>query len=344
MDSDNSGTMAATVNWLEVEQRDAKDRLHRLQQSLEQVHSILQDHGYRLQSTEELADSLKFQASKLPAVEEDLRQIREKTGQVQEFQSDTARALDRLERSKKSEEDTTKDAIRGLIRSIEDLTASNESLVDRGRSMDAALKRQQEQLDWLKSQQEELRKGMDPLVQGVSVAQEQARRVQERVDQVTLALEPLRQQDEVMKTKLEVSDYQSKQIAQRVEAINTEVQAKKDMPERLDVFKVNLDRVDRQTVQALQLIEKLSDAMEKQSQYVRDVETKSKGLLDQILRLQQRSQDAQGRLDGILNSIGEMLEQDKRRQIADLEGQFRGLKERLARMRGASLTVSEENV
>ncbi|MDP2660092.1 MAG: hypothetical protein Q8R28_05135 [Dehalococcoidia bacterium] len=343
MENDNSGTMAATVSWLEVEQREAKDRLHRLQQSLEQMHSMLQDHAYRLQITEELGEALKFQSGKLPAIEEDLRQIKENTGHVQESQSDTARALERLERSKKSDEDATRDAIRGLIRSIEDLNATSESLADRNRSIDTTLKRQQEQMDWLKGQQEELRRGLDPVAQGLSSGQEQARRLQERLDQLAMALEPLRQQDEVIKSKLDVADHQARQIEQRLEALNTEFQSRRDLPERLDVQKINLDRVEKQSVQALQLIEKLSDAMERQGQYVRDLETRGKGQLDQILRLQQRSQEVYNRLDEILSSMGELLEQDKRRQITDMEGQFRGLKERLARMRGASMAASEES-
>ena len=344
MENENTGTMAATVSWLEVEQRDAKDRLHRLQQSLEQMHSMLQDHAYRLQITEEVGEALKFQSGKLPAIEEDLRQIKESTGHVNESQSDTTRALERLERSKKADDEATRDAIRGLVRSLENLNATSEGLAERNRSVETTLKRQQEQMDSLRGQQEELRRGLDPVAQGLSSGQEQARRFQERLDQLAMALEPLRQQDEVIKSRLEVAGHLSKQIEQRLEALDAEFQARRDLPERLDVQKINLERVDKQSVQALQLIEKLSDALERQGQYVRDLETRNKGLLDQILRLQQRSQDVHTRLDEVLASMGELLEQDKRRQISDLEGQFRGIKERLARMRGASINASEEHL
>lgn len=342
MNSDNPATLAATVNWLEVEQREGKDQLHRLQQLVEQMHSILQDHAFRLQSTEETVEAMKALSSRLPALEEDLRQTKERTGQIQETQNDVTRALERLERTKKSEEESTREAIRGLTRSLEELGASAESLTERNRSLEGALKRQQEQLDRLKGQQEELRKSLESLAQAQSFSQEQSRRAQERAEQLALEMDPLRRQDEVIQTKLEVAGHQAKQMDQRLEALNAETQARRDLPERLDLQRVGLERVERQVLQALQLIEKLSGALEKRGQHLRDVEGRAKNLLDQVLRLQQRSQEAQTRQDEVLLALGEMLEQDKRRQIAELEGQIRGLKERLARLRGASLAPPSE--
>lgn len=342
MDGDSAGSMVATVNWLEVEQRDVKDRFQRLQQLVEHMNTMLQDQGFRLQGVEETVDGLKYQSGKLPALEEDLRQIKEKAGQVQESHSDLSRVLDRLERSKKGDDEATRDAIRGLTRSVEELLASGESLVERNRSQEAALKRQQEQMDWLRGQHDDLRKSLEPLVQSISFSQEQSRRLHERVEQLALEMDPLRRQDEVIQTKLEVSDHQAKQMNQRLDSLSAEFQARKDLPERLDVQKANVERVERQTVQALQLIQKLSEAAERQTQHVREVEIRAKSILDQVVRVQQRAQDVQTYLEDTVAALGELLEMDKRRQIADLEGQLRGIKERMARIRGAALTQGTE--
>lgn len=343
MDTDSAAALAATVNWLEVEQHEGKDKLHRLQQLVDQLHAMLNDHSFRLQGAEETVEGLKHQSGKLPGLEEELRQIKDRSAQIQESHSEITRTLDKVERSKKSEDESTRESLREITRRIEQLEASGESMLGQHRAMETVLKRQQEQLDGLKTQHEEMRKEMDPLAQAVAFAQEQSRRVNERVEQLVMEMGPLRQQDDVIKNKMEVATHQAKHLEQRIDALNTDAQSRRDLPEKLDLQKANLERVERQALQSLQLTQKLSEALEKYGQHVRDVEARIKGLLDQMLRLQQKGQESQGRLDELLGAIGEMLEQDKKKQIADLEGQFRNLKERLARMRGAIILASGDN-
>jgi chromosome segregation ATPase len=341
MNKDETAGLAAMVNWLEAEQQEGKSHLNKLQQQTDRILKMLQEQALRLQSVEELADSLKSRAHKLPALEEDLRQVKERLGGLQETTGEQGKALEKLERQRKSGEEASHQALLHFSQELERLGEGLQKLAERTGILEGALKRSQEQADWLRGGLEELQRSSEATQHACSLSQEQSRRVQEKADQLGLEMDTLRRQDELLQSKLDTLGHQLSQLDERVAYLNGEEQNRKDWRDRLELQKVGLERLEKQLLQAHQFIDKHSEALERQAQELREMESKRTKLAEQVLRLQQEAKERQAHLEDLITELGDIQEQHKRRQIGELEHEIRDLKQRLARLKGLERLAAE---
>ncbi len=93
METEASQPTPETMRWLEDENQQAKVHLAKLQQQVDHLQTLLWNQSETLRSLEEGLASCQGQVSRLPRVEEELRQIRDLVGRLQEAQSGV---MDRL--------------------------------------------------------------------------------------------------------------------------------------------------------------------------------------------------------------------------------------------------------
>lgn len=319
MDSYEATPIGNTIRWLEDEQRQSKALNLKIQQQLDQFQATMWTQTEQLHVLEDSIAAMRNIANQLPKLEDNLRHIAEALGRAQEARDELRKRIDEMERLWTNELARDRDERAQLVKGLGELTSETQALLNKSQLTDETSRHIQESLTRFNTQIESISRHDDNLDTKISLIQE----LQKHVD---LEIKRLDQEHELMRSTDNLTQGRLLSLGERIRAIEDQERFL-NLEERLRMElaeKSNLQTMERQRLEKL-----LTETMTTQSQHSLDLEALEKRLSqadDRDQNLAQQSSSLREQMwdlrEEFLNNfakLAQLTEQDRRRQIANLE-------------------------
>ncbi|MBI2865112.1 MAG: hypothetical protein HYX94_11180 [Chloroflexi bacterium] len=334
MEGTETTRVSSLLGWLEEEHHQTKAALGRLQYQLEQLVNLAREQAGQIRTLQEEVAAARNQLGRVSAVEELARQLREAVARLQSSFSQHAQETDKDDKARQGDIERNKQAINEIWLRLDSTFKEFEPLLGKAQTTSDSIRRHDEALGGLAKTVDGLKQQTETLAARTQIAVDQSRRNEGEIESIYRQLDALRGQDDVVVARFQILADKVKQIDEQVVAVLAEEQMRVDLGERLQVVKLEHQRLEKQFVDIAPLVDVHSVRLDEQARETRQVEDRRQLLADDLREVKQLLLDHIARLDNSLIGIEELAERHKRRQVAELEIQASDLKERIARLRG----------
>ncbi|MBI3979019.1 MAG: hypothetical protein HY331_12620 [Chloroflexi bacterium] len=335
MERIETGQINSRVTWLEDEQRKDSIQITKLQQQVEQMWNIYRDLGLRQEAVEQFANVARGQLSRLQGIEETTRQLRERLLALQEDLSNHGQANERNERIWQGEIERIKQSLSEHWHRMDLMQRQIDEAIARIPPLADSQRRQAETVGQLGQMLEELRDQADRLVTRQELADQQIKRNEQEIGRVERELEPLRRQDEVAVTKTQIVADQIRRVDEQVHTMAGREQVIQELAEKLQVYRLELQRGEQEIGETQLALTEQAQRQEEHARQLKLLEERRVAQLEQIDRLFQSIRDTRSELLDLSLDWQHLLEQQKVRDLAEVERQVKEMKERILRHRTA---------
>lgn len=328
MEQPRASAPAGTLQWLEEEQHRSKINLSKLQQQMEQLQAGLWGQLERMQQGEQALSAVVAQLARLPKLEEQLRQLQALSESSQEsgLKEEQRRAAE--ERVRQAELERERQARSELGHRLELQERDGQSLWTKLTALEDGYRRYSEPLLQLQQGAEQLAHEDQQLQGRIQSLLEQIRHGEGDLDRLRQEQEALRKQDEVISGRLHILGEQVKGVQDQTEAILSVEQLQQELQERLEVQRMERQRLERQSAEIQTVQEEQHSRLEDLIRELALLSGKNQTLTEHLDQVREQLWGVREEIVQHFSRLAETEEQQKRRQIVELEQQVRELRAR----------------
>ncbi|OGO04136.1 MAG: hypothetical protein A2Y60_04785 [Chloroflexi bacterium RBG_13_54_9] len=326
MQGSDKSSLSGAIEWLEDEQRQTKALAGKLQQQIEQLLSMAWEQAKRLQTAEETLSFVNSQIAHLLKLEEEARQNKESLVRLQELQALNARSLEEAEQKWQSERERERQERAELWHKMSSLEKEQEPLLTKLHGLAESDKRYKEALAELQQWHSNLEKSNQALETKTTHNLEQNKHWEQETSRLDRELEGIRKQDEILLSRMQILADQMRNISQDITAVRAEQELGRDLPQSIELQRTGQQRLERQLAVLEQLGHQQGERLDDQLEMLHQGEARERGNFDRLTDLQQQIGDLHQWIAEQFASLVQIQEQQRHRQIAELEQQIRELK------------------
>ena len=326
-----------TVDWLEETVQQNNQRFTQLQQQLEQAMSLLRAQGERLVVLEEANRTGNAHMPRVSRLEEELRQVRERLGQLTEEQSKHTEQYDQLMRMWQADSERHHKTIVSLEHRGNDVAKELDVSNTRVRALDEAGKRQQESLQQLVQVSHDLRNRGDAIESRIMGGADQVRRNELELARLAQELGTLEKKDGIIEGRVQLLVDLIKRLEEQQTMFQGEEAARRELAEQLEVQRVEQVRLSTQNTEISQRNRENAELLTTHTRQLSQLELTFQNITNQLNQFRQQLEDFRERTIVTLNNLAQMDAEQRRRQIMELEQQVREIREHALRSFGGNL-------
>jgi len=297
--------------WLEGELREAKARLHKVEQELDQALKRVWSLDADLRNVMETLSATGAAIAALPGLKEDLRQLREQIGRVQDRQTAIANRAEEAFRRNQAEAERDRQEIATLINQLEALARGIAQYEGRFQALDEASRHAEEGVAGIHLAHRDLARDLGELSSHSARSLEATVRLEHELSRTAGEIEALRKEDEALSERLKLEQEQGRRQSERLDKLETIAAFPQEARELLH----------KATFERGQLAERLAAVERASNELTERVQEFVQGLA----RLDQRGQAQATQLLAMAEELREINEQTK--------GQIRRLLQAIIRQR-----------
>lgn len=334
MEGVDSARVTGLLGWLEEQHHQTKAQVARLQYQIEQLSNLTREQAGQIRTAQEELAAARNQLNRWSVIDETVRQLREVIARLQGTQAEHLQETDKDEKGRQQELERAKQAVNDMWLRIDNVYKEFEPLLGKVQAISDVTKRHQEAVGELFKSTDSLGKQTETLAARLQIANEQGRRNEGETDRINKLLEALQTQDGVATTRLQVLADKVKQVDEQMAAVLAEEQLKLDLNERIQVLRLEQQRLEKAVTNISPMIDIHSVRMDEQARELRQVEERRLITAEEVKELKQVLAEQTARFEGYLIGIEELEERHKRRQVTELELQANEIKGRIAKLKG----------
>lgn len=332
METSDQNPEANTLRWLEDEQRQNKAAYFKLQQQLEQVQSHLWAQGDQIHSVEEALSVAHAQLSRLPKMEEELRQANEMVERFRVAQGEEAQRQGEAERVRQGEMERERGAKAQMEQKLDLLEKEAQSFFGKHQLFEENLRRHQDTLFQAQQGLDNLAHEFETLRSGFLLAQEHTKRQAQDMTNLHEEHGNMRMQDEVILGRVQALAERVKYIEDQEALVSLEEKLNSDFSARLEMHRIERQRLERNLAELQESHEQHHANIEELIQQAARLDGRSQALSEQMTQLRDQAWGLHQGMAAELSQSAQREEEQKRRQIAELERQIGELKAWAARL------------
>ncbi len=329
MNSYESTPLGNTIKWLEDEQRQSKALNLKVQQQLDQVQAAIWAQTEQLHLLEDSVSSTNNIANRLPKLEENLRQMAEGLGRTQEAKDELELHISEIERLWTGDFSREREERIQLAKQVGELASEVRDLFSKGHQMEETARHIQENLTEINVQVEAFSRHNDNLDNTVSLIQESQRHSDQDIKRLDQEQESLRTADEVTLGRLMSLGERVRAIEDQERFLNLEERLRMETTEKANLQTTERQRLERQLAEASTIQSQHSLTLEAFETRLGQADDRDQTLTYQLTSLREQMWEIR---EDVLNNfakLGQIIEQQRRREIANLEQNILELKAHL---------------
>jgi chromosome segregation ATPase len=313
------------VEWLDEELRLAKAALHKVEHELEQALNQIFNLDSTLRKVEENTGSAEGVAAALPAIHEEIRQLRDEMGRLREKQNAMAGRTEDLARQQQADLERERQERAAVVSQADTAVRSIGQFESRVQHVEETFRRVEEAAAELKSVQEVLRRDLVEIANRSARNKETALRLEHEVDSAKKVHEALEKRDLELEEKVRLAEERVQRGEERIDKFEQHMSLPLEMKEELD-----RGRFERQ-----QLTERLgklegaaSEMWERTAEFIQGlarVDHRTQAQSSQIEELAKEIQLQQETVFEQLKRLITTMERQRRRQVEALTQEIKEL-------------------
>lgn len=327
----DSNPLRESIHWLEEEHRLSKAAAFKVQQQVDQLQAALWAQGDRMHALEQALAVISGQGVRITKLEDDLRQAHELIDRLQEFQSAQNERWTAADRARFADQDRERQELAQIFQKLEQLERDVAFVRSRTQSMDEIQRRIQDALVELGQRIDNLGQIDETLASRLQAVSELVKRKDVEISRLDGELDALRKQDELALNRIQVLGEQVRRVEDLGPLRDLGTRLEAEFNEKLELHRVERQRMERTVLEIELLLEQHRTRLDELAQHTTQVETKSNAQADYVTQLREQVWALRDEMIAQLGELFRMEEQQKRRQMADIEQQLLELKNRSAR-------------
>ncbi|MDO8672202.1 MAG: hypothetical protein Q7O66_12355 [Dehalococcoidia bacterium] len=334
MESADTTRASGLLGWLEEEQHQTKAALGRAQYQLDQLVNLAKEQAGQIRAIHEDLAAARNQLSRVTALDEIARQLRENLARMQSSFTQSMQETEKDHRGQQVEIERNKQAINDIWLRLDGTYKEFEPLLGRAQALSDSVRRHDETLGLLAKNFDAFQQHSETLNARSQIAVDQGRRNESAIEGVNRQLDNLRGQDELLMSRLQIVTNNLRQIDEQTAAVLAEEQLRLDLAERLQVVRLEQQRLEKQIANTIPLVDMHTGRLDEQVRELRQVEDRRQVTAEDLRELRLLLLEHISRVDNNLIAVEELEERHTRRQISELEFQANDFKERIAKLKG----------
>lgn len=324
--------VSSILDWLEEDHRQLRARVGHLDQEVAALQVTSRDQALRQRADSAELEALRQHLNRVPSLEEGIRQAQEDIGDVRALQTQLSSAQERAERTSVLELERIRIQIAEAAQRLSGLVEEVQPLPIRLQALGDHTKRQQDHLTAVQQVVEEIVGRQASLQSKIDLSVEQARRVEQALGVLGNEFAPLRREDEVLASRIQLAMDLARQVEQKMADVLVEEQARRELAERVEILRVERQRLQQQVADLEHAIAGLVDRAEELARQVRQEIDRRQVVADRLAGVEGRLLDVRQTAIEAIIQIWQTAEIHKREEIVTLQEQAKDLRETLKRL------------
>jgi len=316
-----------TLAWLQDQFHLLKAQLGKAQHQTDQTQALALDVAEKLRQQETAIDDLATQAGAIGPLQEELRQVKEVLARLQDQQVQLRTQLEETIRQQMTETERERVQIGDLHRRLEDLERNVEGWLDRQSGVEDAARRYQEGIALANLRAEGIEQRLEVLEGRASRNLEATNRIDQEISRIDAAIQGLEREDELQSERARVALEAARRVEALVESEKRDLQALGHLSERMELLRVERQRLEERLAQAEESADELRSLFARQEQLVGVLDGRTQGYLGRLEALREEILRHRQEFVDHLLKLSSGQERLKRRQIEELEREIRELKQ-----------------
>lgn len=316
-----------TMAWLQDQFHLLKAQLGKVQHQMDQTQAMALDVSEKLRQQEAAVAGLASLGSTMLPLQEEVRQFKDVLARLQEQQAQVRTQLEDIVRQRMSKAEHERVEGADQHRRLQDLERQVEGWLDRQGGIEDVTRRHRESITLVNLRAE----GMDQRLEAIegrgSRNLEATKRIDQEVSRIDAAIEGLEREDDLQAERARVALEAARRVEAVVEAERRDLQALAQLSERMELLKVERQRLEDRLGQAEEEINELRSLLGRQEQLTGILDGRTKGYLGRLDALREEILRHRQQFVEHLLKLGTGQERLKRRQIEELEREIKELKQ-----------------
>ena len=318
---------AGNLQWLQDELHNAKVQAGKLEQQVEQVQALLSDLVDRARHQDEAMAVINVQLATLAQIQEEVRQLQTLTGRLRDEQERGRGHVEEATRQQQADNERVRSERAELVKQMEDMERRVGSWQERQGSMEETGRRYQDAAATTAQQVSDLQQRLDDLESRTGRNTEAVNRLDQRLPEIDSTIEnAVRGSDTATERTRLLTD-----VVRRIETesadMTRQLQELSELPERLELGRVERQRLEARFAQLEETVSGLSSSRDEHQRLLAALEGKHHGYEGRLDALNERLDEYRQQLGEHLLKLAQAQEQLKRRQISDLEREIKELEQ-----------------
>jgi chromosome segregation ATPase len=316
-----------TLAWLQDQFHLLKAQLGKAQHQADQTQALALDVADKLRQQEATIADLATQTSAIGPLQEELRQVKEAFGRLQDQQVQLRTQLEETIRQQMTEAERERVQVGDLHRRLEDLERNVEGWLDRQSGVEDAARRYQEGIALANVRAEGIEQRLEALEGRASRNLEATNRIDQEISRIDAAIQGLEREDDLQSERARVALEAARRVEALVESEKRDLLALSQLSERMELLRVERQRLEERLAQAEESVEELRGLFARQEQLVSVLDGRTQGYLGRLEALREEILRHRQEFVDHLLKLSSGQERLKRRQIEELEREIKELKQ-----------------
>ena len=318
---------AGNLQWLQDELHNAKVQAGKLEQQVDQLQSLLSDLVDRSRHQDEAISALNVQLATLTQVQEEVRQLQTLTGRLREEQERARGHLEEATRQEQAESERVRSERAELVRQVQDLERQVTSWQERQGSIEETGRRYQDTAAATSQQATDMQQRLDELEGRAGRNLEAVNRLDQKLPELERGVEGAMRAAETGNERTRLLTDVVRRIEAEAAELTRQVQELSELPERLELSRVERQRLETRFAQLEETVNGLSSSRDEHQRLLSALEGKHHGYEGRLDSIGDRLDEYRQELAEHLLKLTQNQEQLKRRQIGDLEREIKELEQ-----------------
>lgn len=321
-----SAALAATVAWLEDELREAKTLIVRQQQALDQLSTQLWEVTSALHKAEDALAALPARFDVLPEYDLQLRQLKDDVSRFHERELATESRLNELARAHQGDAERVRALLNDLSHRLEAAERSIAEDAPRFDGLDESTRRSMEIASSARQRLDELERQLDAQDNRLTRIVEAGGRAEQEFARLSGEVEALHRQDATLAERVQIYTEMIKRLEAQISVVSSDVAVKQDLVERIDLSRVERQRLEERVAVLETLVSDLREGTEDVDRRLSVLDGRDKGFNDRLVGLQSELAHHRAVVAEQFQRLHQAQERMKRRQIEELEREIREMR------------------
>jgi len=317
----------STLAWLQDQFHLLKAQLGKVQHQTDQTQAMALDVAEKMRQQEATVAELASQASATVPLQEEIRQLKDVLARLQEQQVQARGQLEETIRQRLSEAERGRVEVGDLCRRLEDLERHVESWLDRQSGIEDAARRYQEGIALANARSESMDQRLENLEGRASRNLEATNRIDQEISRIDAAIQGLEREDDLQSERARVALEAARRVEADVESERRDLRALAELSERLELLKVERQRLEDRLAQVEENVNELRGLLAHQEQLLGVLDGRTQGYLGRLESLREEIMRHRQQFVEHLLKLSSGQERLKRRQIEELEREIKELKQ-----------------
>lgn len=313
------------LQWLEEEQRQNKAALFRTQQQLEQAQNALWSLTERLNAIEGSLSSVMGHTARLAHVEEESRQSKEALERLNTTLQAYMQSREGEDRARQAENDRDRQLRTELEQKVDNVARIQDNVQERILAQEESHRRVQQEIFQVSAQFDPLRSQDERLMSLMTSLQAQVKRQDDNSDQVQREQASLHQQDEVLQGRIYNLTDQVRRIESNTGLSELEERFTRELNEQSELTRLERQRMERLIADLELGYDQSRTNIDNLQQETTQTSGRVQAFADHLEHLRQQMWDLRTELAEAFGHVAGTQEQHYRRALAELELQIREL-------------------